>query len=218
MKALRYILGAGAQGRVVLETWRAQDAACDYAFLDDDPALTGRSVLGAIIIGPLATLREVPGEAILAVGDNPRRLQLAEAWTAEGAAWGIAMHPSAVVSPSATVGAGSVILPRAVVHTDARIGAHVIVNTGAIIEHDSVIEDGASVSPGVCTGGRVHVGRGAFIGAGATLAPRVTIGAGSVIGAGAVVVADIPPGVLAHGVPARVIRPLEPDFDWRRLL
>ena len=38
--------------------------------------------------------------------------------------------------------------------------------------------------------------------------PGVTIGENSVIGAGSVVTRDIPPNVLATGVPARAIRPL----------
>lgn len=41
--------------------------------------------------------------------------------------------------------------------------------------------------------------------------PGVTIGRNSVIGAGSVVTRDIPPNVLATGVPARVIRPLRPE-------
>lgn len=36
----------------------------------------------------------------------------------------------------------------------------------------------------------------------------VTIGKGSVIGAGSVVTRDIPAGVVAAGVPCRVIRPV----------
>ncbi|HXK17294.1 MAG TPA: DapH/DapD/GlmU-related protein [Polyangiaceae bacterium] len=38
--------------------------------------------------------------------------------------------------------------------------------------------------------------------------PGVTIGRNSVIGAGSVVTRDIPPNVLAAGIPAKVIRPL----------
>lgn len=67
-------------------------------------------------------------------------------------------------------------------------------------------------------GGRVTVATGAFVGVGAVLNPRVTIGARSVIGAGAVVTCDVPAGMLAYGVPARVVRPVDPDRDWPRLL
>lgn len=52
----------------------------------------------------------------------------------------------------------------------------------------------------------VHIGAGAFIGARAIVLKGVTIGRGAVIGAGSVVSRDIPPGVIAAGNPARVIR------------
>ncbi len=48
-----------------------------------------------------------------------------------------------------------------------------------------------------------------FIGMNSLILKGVTIGRGSVIGAGSVVVSDIPPGVIAAGNPAKVIRPLE---------
>lgn len=56
----------------------------------------------------------------------------------------------------------------------------------------------------------VRVGRGAWLGARVILLPGVTVGAGAVIGAGAVVTRDIPPNTLAAGVPAKVLRNLEP--------
>ncbi len=54
----------------------------------------------------------------------------------------------------------------------------------------------------------VVIGPGAWLGARVTVLKGVTVGAGSVVAAGSVVVSDIPAGMVAAGVPARVIRPV----------
>ena len=52
----------------------------------------------------------------------------------------------------------------------------------------------------------VTIGDDVLIGTGAIILPGITIGSGSIIGAGSVVTHDIPPNVLAFGVPCRVAR------------
>jgi maltose O-acetyltransferase len=47
-----------------------------------------------------------------------------------------------------------------------------------------------------------------WLGGGVIVCPGVTVGAGAVVGAGSVVTSDVPPGVLAVGSPARVVREL----------
>ncbi|HEU0286656.1 MAG TPA: sugar O-acetyltransferase [Nocardioidaceae bacterium] len=54
----------------------------------------------------------------------------------------------------------------------------------------------------------VTIGDNVWLGGGVIVCPGVTIGDDTVVGAGAVVTKDLPPGVLAVGNPARVIRQL----------
>lgn len=217
---LGYLIGAGAQGRALVEIWRAQEPGIELRFLDDDERLHGSIIFGVPVSGAVATLASIDlssARAILALGNNEHRLALASAWDARGVRWATIVHPSAVVMPSATVGAGSVVFPQALVNTEAQIGRHVVVNSGAVVEHHVVVDDGVSISPGVCMAGRVHIGRAAFISTGATLAPRISIGEGTIVGAGAVVVSDLPAHVLAYGVPARVMRARQ-SGDFGRIM
>lgn len=50
-----------------------------------------------------------------------------------------------------------------------------------------------------------------WIGAGAIILSGVTVGRGAVVAAGAVVTKNVPPMTLAAGVPAKVIKKIEPD-------
>jgi acetyltransferase-like isoleucine patch superfamily enzyme len=50
------------------------------------------------------------------------------------------------------------------------------------------------------------LGDNVYLGVGSIILPGVTIGDNSVIGAGAIVTRDVPPGVVAVGNPARVIK------------
>jgi maltose O-acetyltransferase len=54
----------------------------------------------------------------------------------------------------------------------------------------------------------IAIGDNAWLGGGVIVCPGVTIGPDTVVGAGAVVTSDLPPGVLAVGSPARVVRSL----------
>ena len=61
----------------------------------------------------------------------------------------------------------------------------------------------------------VHIGENCWIGAGALIMPGITIGDNTVIGAGSVVTKDIPSGVVAVGVPCRVLREInEHDKEY----
>jgi len=198
------LLGAGGHGRVVADI-AATLGWSDLSFLDDRwPQLSDNLVWP--VIGTIGALDPFPysrRSVFVTVGDNSSRLHLLRRLQAMGCRVPVLVHPSAVVSRHASLGAGSVVMPNAVVNAGAVVGAGGIVNTGATIDHDCRLGDGVHVSPGAHLAGGVEVGEASCIGIGAVVRETVQIGAGVKIGAGAAVVSDIQDFQVATGVPAR---------------
>jgi UDP-N-acetylbacillosamine N-acetyltransferase len=115
-------------------------------------------------------------------------------------------HPTAVISRSATIGKGTVIMANVVVNAKAKIGRGVILNSSAVIEHENSIGSFVHISPQVALAGNVKIGKGTHIGIGSSVIQGITIGKNSIIGAGSAVVRDIKRGVIAYGNPCKVIR------------
>jgi bifunctional UDP-N-acetylglucosamine pyrophosphorylase/glucosamine-1-phosphate N-acetyltransferase len=82
---------------------------------------------------------------------------------------------------------------------DATVGMHVNIAAGSITSNFDGKEKHRTV-----------IGDGAFIGCDTTLVAPVTVGEHAYTGAGAVVNKDVPPGALVVGVPARLLRMLQP--------
>lgn len=148
---------------------------------------------------------------------------------------GLRLRPRLYRLAGVRVGRGTVVSGRLHVSGSGsprerlQIGAHCYLNEQVTFNLGGgvVLEDGVSVGmdclfltvtheigrpdfrAGRALARDVRVGRGAWLGARVTVLPGVTVGAGAVIGAGAVVTRDIPPHVLAVGVPAHVVRSLE---------
>ena len=205
------VVGSGGHGRVVVDAARAAGRAV-VGFSDADPALRGETVLGVAVLATtvdetVALCRAEGAEVVLAVGDNRRRASLHDELAGRGVDLGSVLHPTAVIAASASLGRGTVVFAGVIVNAGAMIGEDVILNTGARVDHDARIGAHAHLSPGVTLGGTVTVGEGAHLGVGVSVRNDTTIGAWTTVGVGAAVVADLPAGVVAHGVPARVIRP-----------
>ena len=205
------IWGTGGHALVVADVVRLQGLYRIAGFLDDSRPFRGGSEFNGVpVLGTGEALDTLVGQGIrhllLAFGDCEARLRLARVAREKGFQLATAVHPRAVVAEGVSVGDGTVIAAGAVVNPGAVIGENVIINTLAGVDHECQLEDGVHLSPGVRLAGRVTVGRGSWVGMGASVKERVRIGAGTVIGAGAVVLRDVPDGVVAYGVPARVVK------------
>ncbi|HET9627821.1 MAG TPA: acetyltransferase [Kofleriaceae bacterium] len=196
-------MGAGGHAKVVIATARAAGFAV-RGVVDDDVTRHGAALLGVPITGPARdVLRDPDAHAVLAIGDNRTRHRLAGDARCRFAT---VVHPGAILDPSVRLGPGTVVFAGAVIQPDTTIGAHVIVNTGASIDHDGRLDDFVHIAPGVRLAGNVSLDTGAFLGIASAAIPGVRIGAWTTVGAGAAVIKDLPAGVIAAGVPARVLR------------
>ena len=201
------VIGAGGHGKVVADAGRETGRWEEIAFVDDGIP-PGTEVLGYPVIGAgvhLGALRADYRECVVAIGNNALRWKLMQSALEAGFETPVIVHPRAHVSVSATIGMGTTVMAGAVVQADARLGEGVIVNTSASVDHDCEVGDATHICPGVSLGGAVRIGRECWIGIGSTVREGVNIGSNSVIGAAAGVVNDLPSGVTAVGLPARVV-------------
>ncbi|MGC8121868.1 acetyltransferase [Marinobacter sp. VGCF2001] len=198
------ILGASGHGKVVADAaglvgWR------EVVFFDDAwPELT-KNESWAVVGDTAALLEGVKGfdGVVVAIGNNRIRQLKQRELAASGAQIVSVIHPAAVISEHAAVGAGTVVFANAVLNACADIGEGCIVNTGAVVEHDCVLGEFAHVSPNSVLAGGAKVGPLAWIGACASVLQLIDVGEGAVVGMGAVVTKDVPSGITVVGNPAR---------------
>ena len=191
-----YLYGASGHGKVIKDIVEAQGDSVE-GFIDDNPDIShycGRQVLHQFHgLSPI----------IVSIGINKTRMIIVEKLLCK---FSKAIHPTAIVSPSAQIGEGTVVMPGAIINADAIIGKHCIINTGASVDHECIVDDYCHIAPHASLCGQVHVGEGTLIGVGASVIPCIEIGEWSTIGAGAVVTKPIPGYSTAVGVPAVVVK------------
>ena len=199
------VFGAGGHGRVVVDAAMAAGWSI-RAWIDDCP--TSREQFGISITAAreIAWDQFVANAFVVAVGKNRVRAEIYERLVKLGLTPATVVHPSAVVSRQAQIGAGTMAAAGVVVNPAAGIGVDCILNTGCIVDHDCWVEAHCHLCPGVRLAGTVAVGSGSMIGTGAVILPGIKIGERCVIGAGALVTKDVADGLVAYGNPARIVR------------
>ncbi|MFI1014163.1 sugar O-acetyltransferase [Streptomyces sp. NPDC020965] len=159
--------------------------------------------------------------------DNQRRFELCAAYNANGGA-PVEERDGILTALLGSVGRDVNIRPpfQCDYGSYISIGDNTFVNYNAVFLDVAPITVGASVQIGPNVqlltpsheldterrragwerGEPITIGDNVWLGGGVIVCPGVTIGENTVVGAGAVVTKDLPPGVLAVGNPARVVR------------
>lgn len=125
--------------------------------------------------------------------------------------YGVYENPTLEIGSNVAIGGGVVIAVAQKVtigdHVGIGPGVQIYDNDSHPVDIDPVIRRKVVLAPENCA--PVVLEEGCWITIDSIILKGVTIGKGSVIAPNSVVTEDIPPGVLAGGTPAKVIRPLD---------
>ena len=157
------IVGAGGHGQVVKEVAEALHIYEQIDFVDDQ----AESAVGKI--EDLEVLRVQYDTAFVGIGNNRVRGEIYTKLKEYAYDIPTLIHPTAYVSKSACIGAGTVVEPKAIVNAHTEVGEGCIISVGAIVDHDVVLEN------------HVHVNAGAICKAGSRVAKETKLEAGQVV-------------------------------------
>ncbi|GEM_PF-1066648 len=101
----------------------------------------------------------------------------------------------AELQPTASIGAGLILKHT----TGLVVGGEVVAGRGLVLHQNVTLGDRRPY------GGQPRIGNDVTVGAGACVLGPITIGDGAVVAANSVVLADVPPGAVVAGNPARLM-------------
>lgn len=159
------ILGKGGFGIQLSELLQASLPYPELLFLDDNaPDCAGK--LRDFVDPQL--MKRCP-DAYVALGNSTLRVELLQKLDKLGYNTPVFFHEHSCTSPSALLGAGTLVLPFAYVGAGVKTGLGCIINTGAIVDHNATLGDGVHLSPG------------AIVKAGATVPDFTKVESGEVV-------------------------------------
>jgi sugar O-acyltransferase (sialic acid O-acetyltransferase NeuD family) len=204
------IIGAGGFGREML-AWARQSVQYERdwtikGFIDDNLAALEGKGTQAPVLSTIADYEPRDEDVfICAMGVPAYKRRCCELLLGRGAKFSQLFHRTAVIGDNVEMGAGVVLCPYSVVSANNRLGRSVALSLHATVDHDACVDDYSQINCHCDLTAAVKIGKEVFLGSRVSVIPGVSIGDGAYVGAGAVVTRDVPAGVKAYGVPARVM-------------
>lgn len=195
------IYGASGHGKVIIDSLESMGES-QFQIWDDGDVID--TLYGMQVTKPFPENMQ-HDKAIIAIGTNSVRKRIAEN-IKHKIEFGLAIHTAAVISRTARILEGTVIMSHVSINADTLIGRHCIVNTNASVDHDCILGDYTHISPNVALSGNVSVGEGSHIGTGSAVIQGIKIGKWTTVGAGSTIINDIPDYAVVVGTPGKIIK------------
>ncbi len=167
---------------------RPNDQIQVLGFIDDNEENYHHYGFEEPFLGSIAEHQVESGQLyLMGIANLDYRKKIIERFITEGGDFIGLIHPTAIISPSATLGKGVVISHNASVGAKVVLGNFNMLNSRCTIGHDSVLGDYNFISPQVAVSGNTKIGDENLIGTNACTIPGITIGNRNKIAAGMVV-------------------------------
>jgi sugar O-acyltransferase (sialic acid O-acetyltransferase NeuD family) len=213
------IIGAKGFAKEVLEVLHELNQLENLVFYDDvnvdiQDELFGQFKVLKSLEAAKSHFEKVDNRFTIGIGNPVLRKSLNDKFTELGGVF------TSTISPFARIGhygnsidIGCNIMSGVVITNDIKIKEGVLINLNCTVGHDCVIGEFVEMSPGVHISGNCTIGSYSVFGTNATVLPKINVGKNVIVGAGSVVTKDIPDNCVAVGIPAKVIKELNPlDF------
>jgi len=213
------IVGAKGFAKEVLEILHQLNQLENVVFYDDissdlSELLFDRFPIIKSIEAAKNYFQTIDNRFTIGIGNPILRKKMNDKFAEIGGKLVAAISPLAKIGNYGTqIGLGCTILEGSIISNDVVLGKGCIVYFNSIISHDCKIGDFVEISPAATILGSVQIDSYTQIGSNATILPTVKIGKNVIIGAGSVVTKDIPDNCVAYGIPAKVVKEINPlDF------
>ena len=155
-------------------------------FIDDCLSNNSRDLMGFPLLGTFDVLQRYQNDAYVfnsIARDASVKQKSTERLKQLGASFTSCVHKTALVSPTASIGVGSIVGPYVVLEHNSVLSDFVTVNSHSIIAHDSYIGSMSIVNYASVICGSVRIGDHVYIGSNSIIQPGIEVGSCTTIGA-----------------------------------
>jgi sugar O-acyltransferase (sialic acid O-acetyltransferase NeuD family) len=187
------IIGSGGHGAELDDYIRFSNRNPDtekidvIGFIDDNPENYNAYKFSSPLLGSIINHRIFKDALyIIGIANLNHRRTIAESFKNAGASFMTFIHPTAMVSPSSTMGEGNVIAPLVNIGPNVSIGNFNLLNARTSLGHDTSLGDFNFISPNCSFSGHTTIGDENLFGINSATIPKITIGNRNKIMAGMV--------------------------------
>lgn len=203
------IYGAGGLGREIYDTLtfiHAKTGGFNVLGFVDDVKAVGTRVNGVEVLGSASFFRDMGRETGVVLGfADPFARKKAYYLYKDSFHFPNVIHPSALISPFATVGQAVLVQANGIVAANAMVGNGVMMNAHSGVGHDAQVGAFCSIMSYCDLAGNAVLGDLSFVGTGAKILPGIHIAPENYICAGSVVFKNVLTKSKLMGNPAKII-------------